>query len=86
MGVYPQVYADISVINWILPVKEFHNYLMSLIDAGLEDRLMYGSDQMGWWDAIPLSIQNVESAKFLTEKQKEKVFYQNAKVFYRITD
>jgi len=27
MSVYPQVYADLSVINWVLPREEFHAYL-----------------------------------------------------------
>lgn len=82
MMVYPQVYADMAIINWALPKKEFYNYLGSLIDAGLEDRLMYGSDQMGWLDAIPLSIANVETAAFLTEKQK--LFFDNAATFYNL--
>jgi len=27
MSVYPQVYADLAVINWIIPREEFHEYL-----------------------------------------------------------
>lgn len=84
MYMYPQVYADISVVNWILPVATFHDYLKSLIDAGFGKKLMYGSDEMAWDDAIPLSIKNVESASFLSEQQKQDIFYNNAARFYNI--
>ena len=84
MNVYPQVYADIAVIDWIRPVPDFYSYLKSLVDAGLSKRLMYGSDQMYWEDAIPLSIRNVENAPFLTEEQKQDIFYNNAARFYNI--
>jgi predicted TIM-barrel fold metal-dependent hydrolase len=84
MGVYPQVYADISVIDWILPKEEFYNYLKALVTAGFGKRLMYGSDQMIWEDAIPLSIQNLESVTFLNEQQKQDIFYNNASKFFNI--
>jgi len=45
---------------------------------------MYGSDQMAWEDAIPLSIKNVENAPFLSEEQKQDIFYNNAARFYNI--
>lgn len=79
---YPQVYADISVINWYLPVTEFHKYLKDLVEAGYDKRLMYGSDQMGWPDAIGISIRNTEAAPFLTKQQKDDIFYNNAAQFY----
>jgi len=81
---YPRVYADMSVVNWMLPVKEFYNYLEALMDAGFGDRIMYGSDQMGWPDAIGLSIKNLEDAPFLSESQKQNLFYNNAAKFYSL--
>lgn len=84
MVIYPQVYADIAVIDWIAPVSVFYSYLKSFTDIGLGKRIMYGSDQMGWPDAIPLSIKNVENVPFLTEEQKQDIFYNNASVFYNI--
>jgi len=48
MSVYPQVYADISAIDWIIPRDEFYAYVRALIRAGLEKQLMFGSDQMIW--------------------------------------
>ncbi|HEV8287087.1 MAG TPA: amidohydrolase family protein [Chitinophagaceae bacterium] len=84
MNVYPQVYADIAAIDWLRPVADFYSYLKSLIDAGFGKRIMYGSDQMAWEDAIPLAIKNVENAPFLTEAQKQDIFYNNAAKFYNI--
>ncbi|HET6768504.1 MAG TPA: amidohydrolase family protein, partial [Chitinophagaceae bacterium] len=84
LNVYPQVYADISAINWRRPVADFYNYFKSLVDAGYAKRLMFGSDQGAWEDAIPLSIKNVENAPFLTEEQKQDIFYNNAARFYNI--
>lgn len=82
MLVYPQVYADVSVINWILPKEEFYQYLKLMMAAGFGKRIMYGSDQMIWEDAIPLSIKTIETAPFLSEQQKKDIFYNNAARFY----
>jgi predicted TIM-barrel fold metal-dependent hydrolase len=84
MYMYPQVYADISVINWILPREEFHEYLRALVRAGYGKRLMFGSDQMVWPEAVGMAIEGVESATFLTEEQKRDIFYHNAVRFFRL--
>jgi predicted TIM-barrel fold metal-dependent hydrolase len=84
LNVYPQVYADIGAIDWLRPLPEFYSYLKSFIDGGFGKRIMYGSDQMAWEDAIPLAIKNVENAPFLTEEQKQDIFYNNAAKFYNI--
>jgi predicted TIM-barrel fold metal-dependent hydrolase len=84
MHIYPQVYADIGVLDWNRPVSEFYSYLKSFIESGFGKRIMFGSDQMAWPDAIPLAIHNVENAPFLTEEQKQDIFYNNAARFYNI--
>lgn len=81
---YPNVYVDISAINWSIPREEFHHYLEALIDAGFGDRIMFGSDQMIWPEAIDLAIEGVESASFLSESQKRDIFYNNAARFLGI--
>jgi predicted TIM-barrel fold metal-dependent hydrolase len=83
---YPQVYADLSTISWIIPRKAFYNYLKGLMDADLEKRLMFGSDQMAWPETIGLAIEAIESANFLTEKQKRDIFYNNAVRFLRLDE
>lgn len=79
---HPRVYVDISVINWGIPREEFHSYLRRLVDAGFGKRIMFGSDQMVWPEAIGLAIEGVESATFLTDSQKRDIFYNNAVKFF----
>jgi uncharacterized protein len=83
MTQYPQVYADVSTITWIIPRPAFYRYLKALVDAGLGKRLMFGSDQMEWPETIDLAIDAVESADFLTAEQKRDIFYNNAARFLR---
>lgn len=84
MWAHPQVYVDIAVINWAVPRKEFHAYLRRLVDAGFGKRIMFGSDQMVWPEAIGMAIEGIESATFLTEAQKRDIFYNNAVRFFRL--
>ena len=86
MSVYPQVYADLAVINWIIPREEFHEYLRGLIRAGLAKRIMFGSDQMIWPEAIGMAIEGIESAAFLSKEQKRDIFYNNALRFLRLEE
>ncbi|MEL7271605.1 MAG: amidohydrolase family protein, partial [Bacteroidota bacterium] len=83
---YPNLYVDIAVVNWILPTEEFNFYLKSLIRAGFEDRIMYGSDQMVWPQLISTGIETVNNAAFLTLEQKENIFYNNAAKFLNLKD
>jgi hypothetical protein len=82
---YQQVYVDVSVINWFVPRNEFHAYLKRLMDAGFGKRIMFGSDQMVWPEAIRLAIEGIESASFLTAAQKRDIFYNNAAKFLRLS-
>lgn len=84
MYMYPQVHADLAVINWAIPREEFHEYLKGLVRAGMGKRLMFGSDQMVWPEAIGLAIKGIESAKFLTVEQKRDIFYNNAARFLKL--
>jgi len=83
---YPTVYTDISTINWIMPREIFHRYLKKLIDAGLGKRILFGSDQMIWPEAIEIAVEAIDTAEFLTEDQKRDMFYNNAARFLRLTD
>jgi predicted TIM-barrel fold metal-dependent hydrolase len=80
MSTYKEVYADISVIAnpAIIPMEAFAPYMKTLIDAGLEDRLMFGSDG----GDIAKMIDQVNNLDFLTLEQKEKIFFKNAKRFF----
>ena len=84
MWAHPQVYVDIAVINWAIPREEFHYYLRRLVNAGFAKRIMFGSDQMVWPDAIGAGIEGIESATFLTKEQKQDIFYNNAVRFLKL--
>lgn len=81
---YPQLYGDLSTITWIIPRSAFYAYLKGLIDAGLGKRLMFGTDQMRWPEAIGWAVEAIEQAPFLTEEQKRDIFYNNAVRFLRL--
>ncbi|MFH1572512.1 MAG: amidohydrolase family protein [Acidobacteriota bacterium] len=84
LSVYPQVYVDLATINWIIPREEFHGYLRELVHAGFGKRLLFGSDQMVWPEAIGMAVEGIESAAFLTEEEKRDIFYNNAVRFLRL--
>lgn len=79
---YEQVYVDISVINWVIPREEFHAFLEDLMRAGFGKRIMFGSDQMIWPEAIGMAIEGVDSAPFLSPEEKADIFYNNARRFF----
>jgi predicted TIM-barrel fold metal-dependent hydrolase len=81
---HPKVYVDIAVINWVLPRKEFHQYLRRIVEAGFSDRVMYGSGEMQCPQSIQVSVENILSASFLTMQQKEDILYNNAARFLRL--
>ncbi len=81
---YPNVYVDVSTTTWLVPRPAFYNHLKQLVDAGLADRIMFGSDQMSWPQTIGMAIDTVESAPFLTGDQKRDIFYNNAARFLRL--
>lgn len=84
MSQYPNLYADVSTITWVLPRTAFHQYLEGLVRAGLGKRIMWGSDQMRWPDRIGDGIAAIEEAPFLTERQKRDILYNNAVGFLRL--
>ncbi len=59
---------------------------LEAIDAGLGERLMFGSDQMAWPETIGMAIEAIESAEFLTAEQKRDVFYNNAVRFLKLEE
>src|SRR5215813_6987270 len=84
MLTYPQVNADLGFIDWGLQRPEFHTYLGALRRAGFGKRIMFGSDQMFWPEAIGLAVEAVDSARFLTPSEKRDIFYGNAVRFFRL--
>jgi predicted TIM-barrel fold metal-dependent hydrolase len=84
LNAYPQVYVDVGVIDWTKPRKEFDRYLRGLVEAGYGKRIMFGSDQMVWPEAIEMAVAAVQSADYLTAEQRGDIFYHNAARFLRL--
>jgi uncharacterized protein len=83
---HPQVYVDLAVIDYTQPRAEFYRYLQRLVDAGYGKRVMFGSDQMVWPEAIGYAIDAIQSAPFLTQEQKRDILHDNAARFLRLSE
>ena len=42
------VYVDVAGLIWSYPRKEVDTYIQRLVEAGFEDRVMFGTDQLVW--------------------------------------
>ncbi|MEO6199136.1 MAG: amidohydrolase family protein [Sphingomicrobium sp.] len=83
---YPGLYVDISANDWNMPRAQFYDQLMRMVDAGFSKRILFGSDQTLWPQAIGLAIETVEQAPFLSAEQKRDILYNNAARFLRLTE
>ena len=81
---HPQVYVDGGIIVHTQPRPAFYRYLQVLVDAGFGNRIMFGSDQMIWPEAIERSVEVIEQAPFLSAEQKRDILYNNAARFLRL--
>jgi hypothetical protein len=82
---HPNVYVDVAQNDWGFPRAHFYAQLKQLIDAGFGKRIMFGSDQMIWPDAMVVAIKTIEQAPFLNAEQKRDIFYNNAARFLRLS-
>jgi predicted TIM-barrel fold metal-dependent hydrolase len=78
------VYVDVAGLIWSYPLKEVNRYIQRLVDAGFEDRVMFGTDQMQWPRLMAYSISIIQNAGFLTPEQKRDILYNNAARFLRL--
>jgi len=88
MDGYPNLYADLGDELWLHPLTKDYatKFLRSAKAYGLLDRVLFGSDQMVWPEAITSSINFLKSMDFLTEAEKEMILYKNAKKFLGMKD
>lgn len=86
MAYYPQLYTDLGVMLWVEPNTQRYikKFLKDIKEAGYLDRVMFGSDQMMWPYSIGKSIDFLNSLDFLTEGEKEGIYYNNAARFLRL--
>jgi predicted TIM-barrel fold metal-dependent hydrolase len=84
MHSYPSLYVEIGVIDWTRPRDDFHGFLRGLVKAGLGRRVMFGSDQMVWPEAIEMAAARIREADYLTPRQRRDILHDNAARFLRL--
>jgi len=82
---YPQLYCDVSTVTWIVERQAFLDHFQRLLRAGLGKRIMFGSDQVVWPEAIARAVDSIQTVEFLTPEQKADIFYHNAARFLRLS-
>ena len=78
------VYVDVAGLIWSYPLKEVNRYIQRLVEAGFEDRVMFGTDQMEWPKLMAYSISIIQNADYLSPEQKRDILYNNAARFLRL--
>jgi len=78
------VYVDVAGLIWSYPLIEVNRYIQRLVEAGFEDRVMFGTDQLLWPKLMAYSITIIQNADYLTPQQKRDILYNNAARFLRL--
>jgi hypothetical protein len=78
------VYVDVAGLIWSYPAKEVNHYIRRIVEAGFEDRVMFGTDQMVWPKLMATSESVIQNADYLTPQQKRDILYNNAARFLRL--
>jgi uncharacterized protein len=88
MEMYPQVHTDLGVLSWLPGWTEdvFHEFLREAKKRGFLDRVVFGTDQMLWPDAIGLAVARLNAAEYLTHAEKRGIFYDNAARFLGLSE
>jgi predicted TIM-barrel fold metal-dependent hydrolase len=82
MTMYPHIFVDIGALSWTpIAGDMLEPFLHEAKRRRLLNRVMFGSDQMGWPEAIALAIDRVNRLDFLTVEEKQDIFYDNAAKF-----
>ena len=86
MTMYPHIYVDIGALSWTPIAGDLlEPFLREAKRRRMLDRVMFGSDQMRWPEAIALAIDRVNRLEFLTGEEKQEIFYDNAAKFLGLT-
>lgn len=84
MQAYPGLYVDTGVLQAVLTEEAYATMMRRFVDAGVIQRVMFGSDQMVWPGMIGRSIDVVRNCPTLTDEQKQMVLHDNAARFLRL--
>jgi hypothetical protein len=78
---HPNVYVDLSPL-YLFARAPIYVYLKQLVDAGLGDRVMFGTD---YSLRLAEHAAFIDEAPFLTAPQKSDIFFNNAARFLRLS-
>jgi predicted TIM-barrel fold metal-dependent hydrolase len=82
LAMHPQLYVDVSVLQYAIPRPAYHRYLRQLVEAGFGKRIMFGSDGSG--RRLREGVAAIMEADFLTAAEKRDILYDNAARFFRL--
>jgi uncharacterized protein len=87
MSMYPQLHADVGVLSW-MPGMEgvLETFLRQAQQMRMLNRVMFGSDQMVWPEAIGLAVERINAFGFLSVEEKADIFYNNAARFLGLSE
>lgn len=80
MQSHPRVYADMSVVNSIVPEPAHAGAVQAFLEAGLIDRIMFGSDN----HPVQPIVDRINRIEFLTQDQKRGILCENAARFFEL--
>jgi uncharacterized protein len=81
MRAFPNVYADMSILNSMAPPAVEALSLRAFVEAGLGDRIMLGTDNQ----PLERILERMESLDFLNEAKRRAILYDNAARFLRLS-
>jgi hypothetical protein len=80
MKAHPAVYADMSIINSVAPPAIEAMWLRTMREAGVLDRVMFGSDNM----PLAATIARSRDVPFLSDAERRALLCGNAAQFLRL--
>ena len=88
MDCYKQLYSDLGALLYVEPLTQRYarEFLRNAKQAGCLDRVMFGSDNLIWPEAIDMSLDYLNSLEFLSEEDKRGILYNNAARFLRLEE
>lgn len=88
MRMYDNFYVDLGYTLWLnrSSKKISESFIKRAIDEGLENKILYGSDEMIWPDAVTASVNYIKQADYLSDTIKKKILYWNATNFLKLSD
>jgi hypothetical protein len=88
MKMYPTLHVDVSPYTWLDAgnAELLDRFLKLAKEQSVLDRVMFGSDQMRWPEAIEMAVLRIKSLDYLDGKQKAGILYDNAARFLRLSN